>query len=147
MKTTDLTLDLQAYVDGELDAKRRSEIERVLQSDTDAQALVEGLRALGKLVRENEPIRSVPATRAFYWSQIQRRIESAEARDAASASQPPVRSALHWLRWLLPALGVAAVAVVVSIQSPTSGSSGEPADSQTLTFHSDADGVTIAWIN
>ena len=30
MKTTDLTLDLQAYVDGELDASRRAEVERVL---------------------------------------------------------------------------------------------------------------------
>jgi len=77
MKTTDLTLDLQAYVDGELDVKRRSEIERVLQSDTDAQALVEGLRALGKLVRENEPIRSVPASRAFI------------GRKSNAASNPP----------------------------------------------------------
>ena len=120
MKTTDLPLDLQAYVDGELDASRRVDIERVLRNDAEARQLVEGLRAIGKLVRENEPTHSVPASRAFYWSQIQRRIDSAEARDAAlsteSASTPPVKSALQWLRWLLPALGVAAVAVIVSVQ-------------------------------
>jgi len=151
MKTTDLTLDLQAYVDGELDASRRAEIERVLQNDAEARNLVEGLRALGKLVREHEPAHSVPASRAFYWSQIQRRIDSAEARDTATStpasSTPPVKSALQWLRWLIPALGVAAVAVVVSVQRPNSGTGTESTDTQSLTFHSDSDGVTIAWIN
>ena len=151
MKTTDLTLDLQAYVDGELDASRRAEIERVLHGDAEARQLVEGLRALGKLVREHEPIHSVPAPRAFYWSQIQRRIDTAEAREAAVAatnvSHPPVKSALQWLRWLIPALGVAAVAVIVSVQRPSSGAGIDSTDTQSLTFHSDSDGVTIAWIN
>lgn len=151
MKTTDLTLDLQAYVDGELDATRRAEIERVLQNDAEAQHLVEGLQALGKLVREHEPAHSVPASRAFYWSQIQRRIDSAEAREAAarpeSVATPPVKSALQWLRWLIPALGVAAVAVIVSVQRPSAGANADASDTQSLTFHSDSDGVTIAWIN
>lgn len=151
MKTTDLTLDLQAYVDGELDTSRRAEIERVLQNDAEARHLVEGLQALGKLVREHEPAHSVPASRAFYWSQIQRRIDSAEARDAATqtgtTANPPVKSALQWLRWLLPALGVAAVAVIVSVQRPSPGTGGDSSDTQSLTFHSDSDGVTIAWIN
>lgn len=150
MKTTDLTLDLQAYVDGALDASRRSEIERVLQTDTDARQLVEGLRALGQLVRDNEPAHAVPASRAFYWSQIQRRIDAADAKTVSTETVPPARSALQWLRWVLPALGVAAVAVIVSIRNPDSSvakDAANPADAQTLTFHSDSDGVTIAWIN
>lgn len=145
MKTTNLTLNLQAYVDGELDPEQKSAIERVLQTDAEARILVEGLRALGRLVRENEPVHTVPASREFYWSQIQKRIDAADRESVTSAS--PSRSALHWLRWLLPALGVAGVAVMVSVQKPSTQSSTELTDSQTLTFHSDADGVTIAWIN
>lgn len=145
MKTTDLTLDLQAYVDGELDPARKADVERALQSDVEAQQLVAGLRELGRLVRENEPAHPLPVSKEFYWSQIQRRIETAERQQAATAR--PARSALHWLRWLVPALGVAAVAVIVSIQRPGSATlAGVDAD-ESLTFHSDADGVTIHWIN
>jgi len=145
MKTTHLTLDLQAYVDGELEPKQKAAIERVLQTDAEARTLVEGLQALSRLVRDNEPARTVPVSRDFYWSQIQQRIDAADREHRPSA--PPARSALHWLRWLVPALGVAAVAVVISSQNPSNQSSTQLTDSQTLTFHSDADGVTIAWIN
>lgn len=145
MKTTHLTLDLQAYVDGELEPKQKAAIERVLQTDAEARSLVEGLQALSRLVRDNEPARAVPASRDFYWSQIQQRIDAADRVHRPSAR--PAQSALHWLRWLVPALGVAAVAVVISSQNPSNQSSTQLTDSQTLTFHSDADGVTIAWIN
>ena len=96
MKTTDLTLDLQAYVDGELDASRKADVERALQSDVEAQQLVAGLRELGRLVRETEPVHPLPVSKEFYWSQIQRRIETAERQQATAAR--PARSALHWLR-------------------------------------------------
>lgn len=146
MKTTDLTLDLQAYVDGELDATRRAEVERVLQNNAEARELVAGLRAIGQLVADNEPVHRVPVSREFYWSQIQRRIESGERVASAGAPAKPASAALHWLRWLVPALGVAAVAVVISVQRPHQPGQAI-ADTGTVTFHSDADGVTIHWIN
>lgn len=150
MKTTEFTLDLQAYVDGELDASRRAEVERVLASDAEARALVDGLRQLSELVRTHEPVARVPESREFYWSQIQRRIAAAEAAEGREAR--PATGALNWLRWLAPALGVAAVAVFVALprdgrENPTLASNGPVEDAVSMTFRSDADGVTIHWIN
>jgi anti-sigma factor RsiW len=150
MKTTEFTLDLQAYVDGELDASHRAEVERVLASDAEARALVEGLRQLSELVRTLEPLARVPESREFYWSQIQRRIAAAEVAEGREAR--PASGALNWLRWLAPALGVAAVAVFVVLPRPsaettTLASNGPVEDAVSMTFRSDADGVTIHWIN
>jgi anti-sigma factor RsiW len=148
MKTTELTLDLQAYVDGELPKDRRAAVETVLAGDTEARELVAGLRRLSELVRAHEPELRVPASREFYWSQIQRQIESAERREAVR----PAVSALGWLRWLVPAVGVAAVAVVVTLR-PTpdplvlaGGFDSAQTDSSAVVFRSESDGVTIHWI-
>lgn len=150
MKTTEFTLDLQAYVDGELDASRRAEVERVLASDAEARELVAGLRQIAELVRTHEPVIQVPETREFYWSQIQRRIAQAEAVEAKEA--PQASGAMQWLRWLAPALGVAAVAVMVALprgekDGATLAANDTVEDAVSMTFRSDADGVTIHWIN
>lgn len=149
MKTTEFTLDLQAYVDGELEAGRRAEVERVLATDAEAREVVAGLRRIAELVRANEPEMKVPETREFYWSQIQRRIAQAESADPKAKRQ--VEGAMHWLRWLAPALGVAAVAVMVALprgekEGPTLASTVSVEDAVSMTFRSDADGVTIHWI-
>ncbi len=142
MKTTEVILDLQAYVDSELDAARRAEVERLLNGDAEARQIADGLREVGRLVREHEPVAQVPETREFYWSQIQRRIAAAEGGGAAHKS---ASSALNWLRWLAPALGVAAVVVFVAMPRP--GARGQEfADSTTVMYQSDADGLTIHWI-
>ncbi len=143
MKETQVILDLQAYVDGELGADRRAEVERLLKGgDAESRQLVDGLRQIAQLVRENEPAAAVPDSRDFYWSQIQRRIAAEESR----GSRAKVASnAIRWLRWIAPALGVAAVAVVLTL--PKKDLSGQGfADATTMTFHSDADGLTIHWI-
>ncbi|MEI6340988.1 MAG: hypothetical protein WCR07_03450 [Verrucomicrobiota bacterium] len=149
MSNKEWTLDLQAYVDGELEPSRRSEVERVLAGDVEARDLVAALRSLGEVVRAHEPSERVPETREFYWSQVQRRIrlaEAADARQAAGASR-----AAGWLRWLVPTLGVAAVVVVVSLNRRASGPVVEVAsagmdDAVGMTFRSDTDGITVHWL-
>jgi len=150
MNEKEWTLDLQAYVDGELEPSRRADVERVLAGDAEARELAAALRSLGELVRAHEPLARVPETREFYWSQIQRRIAAAEAAEGREAR--PATGALNWLRWLAPALGVAAVAVFVVLprdgrENPTLASNGPVEDAVSMTFRSDADGVTIHWIN
>lgn len=152
MKTIGLALELQAYVDGELDVRRRGEVEKLLAVDADARAMVAELRELQELVRANEPVAMVPETREFYWSQVQRRIASAERRDERTGGQASTGS-IQWLRWLVPAFGVAAVAVVLVVPRSSAGRMGvasnfaDLGDPVSLTFHSDTDGITIHWIN
>ncbi|HTH49587.1 MAG TPA: hypothetical protein VMB21_18885 [Candidatus Limnocylindria bacterium] len=145
-------LEIMAHVDGELDAGHQARVQQLLGSDADAAALHRELAQMRQLVRSHEPAGCVPDTREFYWSQIQRRIES-EARATARVTAPK-SGVLTWLRWLAPALGVAAVAVIVVLQqsSPKLSELANAVDSTqpeatSLTFRSDADGVTVHWIN
>jgi len=152
MKTIELALELQAYVDGELDVRRRGEVEELLAADPEARAMVAELRELQELVRANEPVVMVPETREFYWSQVQRRIASAERREERTGREVPIKS-MQWARWLLPAFGVAAVAVALVVPRSSAGRLGAASgfadlgDPVSLTFHSDTDGITIHWIN
>lgn len=154
MNTQELTLNLQAYVDGELDAAQRAEVEKCLAKDADARTLVTGLRQLSEILKQGEPVAKVPDTREFYWSQIQRRIQAQEKSQPRSTES--VSTALSWLRWLVPAVGVAVVAVVVTLQH-TPGSAAPTQKglvenkSQTevpsTVFRSESEGVTIHWLN
>jgi len=146
MKSTEQLLDLQAYVDGELPAERRRQVEAALPADLNAQELVTGLRQLGSLIRAHEPTATVPVSREFYWSQIRRQI------DAEQPKAPAASAALGWLRWLIPAMGVAAVAVVVSTQQTpreitlAGGGDVTVVDVSSTVFRSESDGVTVHWI-
>jgi len=146
MKNTEQLLDLQAYVDGELPAERRRQVEAALPADLNAQELVTGLRQLGTLIRAHEPTATVPVSREFYWSQIRRQI------DAEQPKAPAASAALGWLRWLIPAMGVAAVAVVVSTQKTpreitlAGGGDVTVVDVSSTVFRSESDGVTVHWI-
>jgi len=161
MKTNEQYLELQAYADGQLNqlddlpAGRCAEIERLVATDPEARALVEGMRSVSQLLRAHEPVHPVPASRDFYWSQIRQKIESAEragARAHATASRP----GWGW-RWLTPVFGLAAVTVAVVVTFgglPGFRSSGEVAVSErgsaetgAVVFRSESEGVTICWLD
>ncbi len=138
-------LEIMAYSDGELDASRRHAVEKLIAGDPAAAALHQELIACATVLRAHEPLGTVPETREFYWSQIQRRIDAAEK--ASARAKAPIAPVFGWLRWLAPAIGVAAVALVVTYQQrpgPTILAVGE---ASSMTFTSEADGVTISWIN
>lgn len=162
MNTNERYLELQAYADGQLDQLedhspgRRAELERLIASDAEARAFVEGVRSVSQLLRANEPVHQVPESREFYWSQIQRRIESAERADGRAVG-PAHRSSFSW-RWLAPAFGLAAVTVAVVLASrgslPGFQPLGEVAVSEqgydasgAMVFRSESDGVTICWLD
>jgi len=164
MKTIEEDLELQAYADGQLHQLeglapgRRAEIERLVGRDAEARAVVDGLRSISQMLRANEPVHSVPASREFYWSQIQRRIQIDErAVDRAAATQHPAHSVWSW-RWLAPVLGLGTIMIAIALVSrgdlPGSHPLGEIAVSErgsdnsgAVVFRSESEGVTICWLD
>lgn len=162
MKTKEQYLELQAYADGQLDQLdglppgRRAELDRLVAEDREARELVDGVRSLSQLVRANEPVHVVPASREFYWSQIQRKLDGAERTASREATAPPQRG--FWLRWWLPAFGAAAVAFAGLVMTvgggPAARASGETGISErgsdasgAVVFRSESEGVTICWLD
>ena len=155
MKTNEQYLELQAYADGELPPERRAQAEHDLAADPEARAIVESFRLLRQVVRNHEAGCTVPASREFYWSRIRSQIDRAE-----KSEQRPARSSTpavgRWLRWFIPVFGAAAVAVSMMVYRSGSGGQGSgeffakdegSEHSGAMTFRSEADGVTICWID
>ncbi len=148
MSTTDPLLQLQAHVDGELPESEQAAVDELLARDPRAAALAAELRAVGDSLRSVDPMRRVPETREFYWSQIRRRLDA--------PAVPVPQAAPSWGRlwgWLLPACGVAVAAVLLSLpradRDPVeiqAGTARMLAGAPAVTFHSDTDGVTIHWV-
>ena len=68
----DRELQIQAFVDGELSARQARKVEEWLATDAEAQALLRELQATKAALAQNEPQLTLPETREFYWSKIQR---------------------------------------------------------------------------
>lgn len=146
---TETCLEIQAYVDGELDAARRATVESLCSTDPAARRLLEDLASFRDCVQGHEPEFSVPETREFYWSQIQRQLKSPAAPAPAQISPW-----LNWVRWLVPVAGLAAVAYLIALprsEAPASRTlaSVSPAsmEASSVVYRSEADGVTVHWIN
>jgi anti-sigma factor RsiW len=141
-------LEIQSSVDGQLDNQRRQVVARLVSSDTEARQLHQQLTAVRMALREHEPAIRVPESREFYWSQLERRLQVRE-----QVHPPALHPATTVWRWLAPMMGVSAVIAVFALQPfATTGLRSFPAGSgnpqaTTVTFSSEADGVTIHWIN
>ncbi len=142
-------LEIQSSVDGQLSSQRQEAVARLLSSDMEARQLHQQLTAVREVLQRHEPVIRIPETREFYWSQLERRLQAPKPAPAATGSP----SALMW-RWLAPMMGLSAVIAVIALQPFTNSGarsfqlgSGSPQASTVTTFSSEADGVTIHWIN
>lgn len=121
----DQLLQLQAWVDGELPEGEARRIEKQLETDADAQALVAELRMTKSFLQGNEPQYQLSESRQFYWSKIQREIE----RGATVPSRPGVSTWLMaWRRLLVPVSGLAVIAfaTVLSLKFARVGGVDDP---------------------
>src|SRR5262249_17929246 len=111
--TAEQRFELQAYLDGELSRGDARRIEQWLAQDRDAAALLAELKITKGSRGGNEPVVSVPVpeSREFYWSKIQRAIESAERADQP-ATEPAMSWWLSWRRYMAPISGLALVAIL-----------------------------------
>jgi len=101
-------LKLQAFLDGELPEREGHEILAWTQRDGAAAALLAELKNTRQAMVKSEPHLSVPESRDFFWSKIEREIhrlepETVRAPDASLFAGLP--------RWFFPAVAVSALAI------------------------------------
>lgn len=147
MKTESKELRLMAYLDNEVSASEGRQIAAWIARDAEARALFEELKATRELVRGNEAELAVPETRDFYWSQISRRMATAE-REGVPAEAAPAKN--WWLRFLAPATALSAIALfaITSFQ-PDSRNYAHTEASETdrsISFYSPEHRMNVVWI-
>lgn len=155
---SDTQLKVQAYLDNELSPGEARQVAGLISSDREAREWYALLRSTKELLRTHPPEHKLEDSREFYWSQIQRRIESAERAPAPSSVRP------LWIRLLAPLAGTAALfALLLSVMNqprvvdqprevlaarPIHGEIEDLAsDLSSVTFRSEQDGVTVVWLS
>ncbi len=148
---TDKILKIQAYLDNELSSDEARQIATWLDRDPEARSLFHELRDIKSAIVGNEVSLAVPESREFYWSKIKRSIEA----EPIEIVHPPIFA--RWLRWATPfAAAAATIALLVSFTAfdlpglRLKVAVHEIDDSQeedsSITFHSQAEGMTVVWI-
>ena len=143
-----LELELQAWLDGELSAPKARRTDPKIVGDEEASRLITEMQAIKSALAGNETARTVPETRAFYWSKIERQIQ--RQTPGPRAVQAP-RQAV-WRRWLEPLAGFAALAclllLAVKPHAPPTfdeiSSTGQGMEA--VTFHDQSGGMTVVWL-
>lgn len=140
-------LKLQAYLDGELSAVERQEVETLLRQDAGAKDLLTELSQTTTALSGHEGEIKLPESREFYWSKIQREINrSPEIKPAASFSLA------SWLRRGLVTAGAAAALVVAVLLSlPHTSEAGDyffaSGDAVAFTYRNYNTGTTLVWLD
>ncbi len=145
-------LKVQAYLDGELRPDEARQMAERLARDKEAALLVQELQQTRAALAGFEDGISLPETRDFYWSKIQRELQREQA-PAHAANAPS--SALAWLFGLLrPAVALALVVLVGSLvvretwpRPPSHSAVTALEDPAAFTYHDAVAGVTLVWLS
>lgn len=145
-------LKIQAYLDGELAVAESKQIEALLVGDTEAQALLSELKSTRQIFKDAEAEYRVPESREFYWSKIQRQIESEAA--APARTERPASWLAAWRRFMAPIGALAAVLIVTLFtlsgnHNPAAGPDVETslADPGAFTYRDYDAGATLVWLS
>jgi anti-sigma factor RsiW len=158
---TETQLKVQSYLDNELSPGDARKVGQMISSDAEARELYTELKETKEILVENEPVLKLQESREFYWSKIERSIASAERIAPPAASRP------WWMRLVAPLAGaVALFAVLLSMVdrdasnpiaiSQSLGSAAaapmheveqQSTEVSTITFRSEAEGVTVVWVS
>jgi hypothetical protein len=115
--------------------------------NAEAGALASELRRVRMTMADNEAIVSLPETREFHWSKIEREI----LRDVAAPRRPDVSWLTRWRRWVIPVAGVGALACVTlavnELRRPTFDEvCATDQGMDAVTFHDQSAGMTVVWL-
>ena len=156
MNTRDMHLKVQAYLDNELSPAEARKVGTWISSNPEARDLFNELKETREILMQNEPVLKLPESGEFFWSKIERSIASAEREPAPAEARP------WWTRFLAPVAGTVALFALVFTLVDRGGAHmqvtktiGDPAihefeeapDVSTITFRSEAEGVTVVWLS
>lgn len=159
--TNEQQLKLQAFLDGELPEAEAREILAWTQRDSAAASLLAELRNMRAAMAKSEPHLSLPESREFFWSKIEREIQRQEPQIA----EPEVSLFAMLRRWLLPvaAAGALVIAGLIAhfefpkVAAKTGGETVADADTPTVetmlansdatTYRDASDGTTLVWFS
>jgi anti-sigma factor RsiW len=151
-------LKLQSFLDGELPESEAREILAWTQRDSAAAGLLAELKNTRAAMAKSEPHLSVPESREFFWSKIEREIQRTEPREN---SKPSVSIFASLRRFLLPASAVATVVIagmiahfhvpktVVENVADADATTVETtlANSDATTYRDASEGTTLVWFS
>lgn len=145
----EVQLKLQAFLDGELPGAEVNALAGQIAQDREATALLAELRRTRDTMRGNELGVSLPESREFFWSKIQRDIERAETPSQEAAPAPWL---LRVRRFLMPASALTAFLLAGLLAFPHRVSppqEGEMtiADSGAFTYRDFETGATLVWLS
>jgi anti-sigma factor RsiW len=151
-------LKLQAFLDGELPESEARQVLAWTQRDHEAALLLAELKNTRQAMTGVAPQMSVPESREFFWSKIEREIQRPEPQ---RISAPPFSIFAAWRRFLLPASAVAALVIaglfahfnapkiavgsVADADTPTVETA--MADSDAATYRDTGEGTTLVWFS
>jgi anti-sigma factor RsiW len=149
----DAQLKLQAYLDGELPEGEAREMATRLAQDPEAVGLLGELRQTRQWLKASEAPVTLPESREFFWSKIQREVQ----RQGQPTPVPQVPSFIYRLRQILvPLSAVAAMALVGLVAVTQSGllggsavseSESSMADTGAFTYHDYTAQATLVWFS
>jgi anti-sigma factor RsiW len=142
-------LKLQAYLDGELPESEAREVAKSLAQDQEAVLLLAELRNTRQALVGFEKGVTLPESREFFWSKVEREISRLEP---APRTVEKVSLLATWRRLLVPAGAVAALLTVVFIAigpfgAGTSAQTDVVTDeSGAFTYRDEAAQATLIWV-
>jgi len=149
MMDNEVELKLQAFLDGELSESEASEVAKLLAQDQQAVLLLAELRNTRQALAGFEKGVTLPESREFFWSKIEREISRLEA-----SPRPVQKPSLleGWRRFLVPAGAVAALLTVVFITIGPVGvdslaQTDAREDSGAFTYRDEAAQTTLVWVS
>jgi anti-sigma factor RsiW len=149
---------LQAFLDGELPEREAREILAWTQRDHAAALLLTELKNTRQAMAESKLHLSMPESREFFWSKIEREIQRLESQTTPT---PGISFPAALRRFLLPASAVAALVIaglIAHFDAPKTivrsvADSDTPAVETTLasatstTYRDASEGTTLVWFS
>ena len=146
-------LKLQAYLDKELAADEKQQLESSYLQDPKANALLAELRMVQSVLKGYEDQTKLPESREFYWSKVERGIRAAERAELSGSQNTALRT--WWRKWLMPAGAFAALAIAGWLAGTQTGFFGSTAglgessldDTAAFTYRDFSTGTTLVWLS